>query len=1076
MQTTAHTTHTKKSVKMRGTDCVTRVLFSLHGHAAQYMLAVFCILLSPQLFGQPNTPRFKNISIANGLSQNSVMDIVQDNTGFMWLATQNGINRYDGKQFVVYKETFDDITTATYNHTGKLLCDNSNYLWMITGGGKLKRMDMHSHTITHIDSLFYHAKKIAVPPLNCFTNGKDGSIWLGTRNGEIICFSPSQKKIMDKYILSGGSGNRCINSLHFDKGDNVWAASSGGILFINTLSKKLTLFNSTILKDVACSYVTTDNNSTIWLGTFTRGLFYKTQQDSAFKQINKIGKENIAGMSVQSIATDGDNNIWIATYGAGIYVSNQSQTTIKHFSYNNIWPQPLCYDDILCLTKDIKGDIWIGTDGGGISIYDKNINYFSLISNATYPLIAQARSVAAAKNGDLLEGTYNSGLNIFSIDGMGYKNLQTFVLNGISNTCKRVTALYTDPAGDIWMGSHNNGLFILNNNYTPIKHYLNTATSPPIFAILPTANNNAWIGTRGSGLKLMNKASGIITTYDTATVASMPENDILSLAKIDETLIAVGFGKKGVYVFNIETKQYIPVLTDSVQRLFSGETLSKCLLYQAPFLWIGTNNNGIIKVNIETKQTGLYNERNYLPDNTVYGLLADSAGGIWGSTNKGLFYLNTYSQPVKNLFFGIEDGLQSNEFNTGAYYAAPDGRFYFGGINGINSFNPAVQPYNSLPAKIVITEILANNQPLTTDTSYELKKYYYLDHRHQSVSFSFVAIDFAASSKYRYYYKLQGYDKEWAQSGTRNFATYTNLPSGNYEFQIKAINLGSGMVSQHSILLNIKPVFWRTWWFILLFILLMALTVASIAYAFIKNKVSQLQLSKELAQEKFEQEKKETEFKRKVAEIELSAIRGQMNPHFIFNCLNSIKLYTEQNNSKAASDYVTKFSQLVRLVLENSRSERITLAKELQALELYIQMEAMRFKEKLKYKINIEHHLDTEYIKIPPLLLQPYIENAIWHGLMHKEEGGTLTLEIKPGHQADTVVAVITDDGIGRKKATELNSKSATRHKSFGMKLTQDRITLINQMYKTNTVVEITDLYDDLGNPTGTSVQLKIQV
>jgi ligand-binding sensor domain-containing protein len=1072
MPTTTHIAPVKKLARLQRMAYLKPLPFSMYKNAWQYMLFLFCLIYSLQLCGQPTTLRFKNISIANGLSQNSVMDIVQDKTGFMWLATQNGINRYDGKQFVVYKETFDDITTATYNHTGKLLCDNSNNLWIITGGGKLKRMDMHSHKITAIDSLFYQSKKVAIPALNCFANGKDGSMWLGTRNGEIICFSPSQQKIIDKYPLSGGSANPCINSLHFGKGDNIWAASSGGLFFINTLARKIKAFNSGALKNTACSYITIDQNSTIWLGTFTQGLFAKTRQDSAFKHIPVIGKENIASMSVQSIATDADNNVWIATYGNGVYVWDHMQSNTKHFAYNNIWPQPLCYDDILCLAKDTKGDIWIGTDGGGISIYDKNINYFNLISNSTYPLIAQARSIAAAKNGDLLEGTYNSGLNVFSSDGAGYKNLQVFALNGVSNICKRVTALYTDPAGDIWMGSHNNGLFILNSHYTPIKHYLNTATSPPIFAILPTANNNVWIGTRGSGLMLVNKGIGVISSYDTATIASMPENDILSLAKIDERIIAVGFGKKGVHLFNTETKQYSPVLTDSVQRLFTGETLSKCLLYQAPFLWIGTNNNGIIKVNISTKQIGLYNERNYLPDNTVYGLLADSLGGIWGSTNKGLFYLNTASQPVKNLVFGIEDGLQSNEFNTGAYYTSPDSRFYFGGINGINSFNPKVQPYNSLPAKIVITEILANNQPLATDTSYELKKSYYLDHRHQSVSFNFVALDFAVSSKYRYYFQLEGYDKDWIQSGTRNFATYTNLPAGNYRFKIKAINPGSGMVSQHSIQLNIKPVFWRTWWFLLLVLL----TAATIVYAFIRNRIAQLQLSKQLAQEKFEQEKKEAEFKRKVAEIELSAIRGQMNPHFIFNCLNSIKLYTEQNNSKAASDYVTKFSQLVRLVLENSRSERITLAKELQALELYIQMEAMRFKEKLKYKIIIEPHLDTEYIKIPPLLLQPYIENAIWHGLMHKEEGGTLTLEINRDKVSDAVIATITDNGIGRKKAMELNSKSATRHKSFGMKLTQDRITLINQMYKTNTVVEITDLYDTLENATGTSVQLKIQV
>ena len=217
----------------------------------------------------------------------------------------------------------------------------------------------------------------------------------------------------------------------------------------------------------------------------------------------------------------------------------------------------------------------------------------------------------------------------------------------------------------------------------------------------------------------------------------------------------------------------------------------------------------------------------------------------------------------------------------------------------------------------------------------------------------------------------------------------------------------------------------------------------------------------------------ETAFEHKIAETEMIALRAQMNPHFIFNCLNSIKLYTLENDSQTASEYLTKFSQLIRLVLENSRSEKVTLQKELETLKLYIDLEAMRFKDKVQYKINVVPHIDQQYIEIPPLLLQPYVENAIWHGLMHKPEGGNISIDIA---QPDEYLLhiEISDDGIGREMAGQHKSKSATRQKSFGLKMTSERLDAINHIYQTKTAIKIIDLVDTEGNAAGTKVIIEI--
>ncbi len=216
------------------------------------------------------------------------------------------------------------------------------------------------------------------------------------------------------------------------------------------------------------------------------------------------------------------------------------------------------------------------------------------------------------------------------------------------------------------------------------------------------------------------------------------------------------------------------------------------------------------------------------------------------------------------------------------------------------------------------------------------------------------------------------------------------------------------------------------------------------------------------------------EFDQKIAETEMMALRSQMNPHFIFNCLNSIKLYTTQNKNEAAADYLTKFSRLIRMALENSRSERITLTTELEALELYIQMEAMRFKDKLKYELTVDKKVDSYFIEIPPLLIQPYVENAIWHGLMHKDEGGYVHVAVSVLPDEHTLIITVKDNGVGRKRSAELRRKSSAEHTSYGTKLTSERLELINQLYKTGANAITEDILDNRGMVAGTFVTIKI--
>jgi len=288
------------------------------------------------------------------------------------------------------------------------------------------------------------------------------------------------------------------------------------------------------------------------------------------------------------------------------------------------------------------------------------------------------------------------------------------------------------------------------------------------------------------------------------------------------------------------------------------------------------------------------------------------------------------------------------------------------------------------------------------------------------------------------------------------------------EIQLQSVRVKS--LTQQNLIIQLNQQ--RQWIYIIIGFILLG---AGSMYFIYRSRLRGVRLESQLIREKAQQEKKETEFQHKLADISMSALRSQMNPHFIFNCLNSIKLYTTQNDTAAASAYLTKFSKLIRLVLDNSRNERITLSSELAALELYIEMEAMRFKEKLSYVLQVEKNVETNYIEIPPLLLQPYVENAIWHGLMPREEGGHIDIAVKMQEESLLEINII-DNGIGRTAATALRNKTSKKHNSYGMKATTERIALINQIYKTGASVFVHDLVNEDGQAAGTQVTLQIPV
>lgn len=482
-------------------------------------------------------------------------------------------------------------------------------------------------------------------------------------------------------------------------------------------------------------------------------------------------------------------------------------------------------------------------------------------------------------------------------------------------------------------------------------------------------------------------------------------------------------------------------------------------------MWIGTFGGGFNLFNSSEETFKAYRESEGLPNDVVYAFMEDDNGYMWMSTNNGLSAYHIETGFFRN--FDRSSNLQSNEFNQGAYCKGASGRFYFGGINGVNSFDPNSISFNSYAPPVIINAYSKPeklSKPILPDDENTIGFKY----RNNNVFFEFVGFNYVNSQLNTYRYRLEGLDENWVEIGRRRTASYTNLDPGDYVFRVQASNNDGVWNTTGS---NVKvyidsPVYMR-WWFNPLVFVVTLFIVCLIAYLAIKT-----------TRAKAKQDLTETELKLSQAENEsvqyrLSSLRAQMDPHFIFNSLNSIQHFITKNDKESARGYLSKFSTLMRLILNSSREETVSLTEELDTLKLYADLERLRFDNLFDYEVEIDDDIDPDEIEIPTMLFQPYIENAIIHGLKNKTgEQGLLKMSI--AGREDGLFVVIEDNGIGRTRAAEIRQQKLSKYKSLGMRVTQDRLNIWAKGGN-SPAVRIIDLFDDNNEPCGTRVEVFIK-
>jgi ligand-binding sensor domain-containing protein/two-component sensor histidine kinase len=785
------------------------------------LLSILIYLIPVTVWGQSFS--FRTIGINQGLSQSCVIDIAFDSLGFAWFATQDGLNRYDGKDFLVFPKNFDDITTPTGSRLGKLTPGQAGTLWLLTSGGHLEKMDLHDHSFT----------EAATGPITCVYENAHHDQWLGTAGRGIICRPANPSTPTPAITLPSPS----ISQITQDKDGQLWILTDNGLVVFNPVTHT----QKTFLSNIRCSSLSQDSKGNYWLGTYGKGLYKLASKDTLFQPFTGLPPDLI----IEAVTADRNGRIWVGTYGNGLFLVEEEKT--DHFLADKSDPFSLPYNDILCIREDPYGGIWIGTDGGGVAQYNARFNNFSLLSRENVPgnmPIEQVRAITTGLQNGIWIGTSNKGLSyVDQATGKFTAISLTPYRKGISNY-ERVVSLFTDKEGDCWVGTQGNGLLIMDGKTRTVKKHfhpdgdhLTRLPDHTIWCMLSDTGSLVWAGTRNGGLCLVDKHTGALRIFDDMI---LPENNIRALARIDDSTICIGFENKGIRLFN--TSKGVLLATTLPAPLQQSRFTLKCLFYQHPKLWIGTLGKGLYIYDLHTHALTLISEKEGLPNNTIYGILPDHYGSFWMSTNKGLCCFHPpadldHTDKTHFTVFTHEDGLQSNEFNTGAYHEGRDGELFFGGVNGLTMFHPTRLTVDGQQPGVALTKIMVNNTPQPDDKVAAYQKKLELSYQQSSLSFSFAALDFVAGNKIIYFYRLQPYESDWVEAGHRNYAAYTNLAPGNYTFQVKAVSpFSRGNARMTTLEIIVHPPFWQTWWFIALCVL----SFIGLLYAFYRYRISQL--------------------------------------------------------------------------------------------------------------------------------------------------------------------------------------------------------------------------------------------
>ena len=972
---------------------------------------------------------FQTFTDHDGLADQYCNKLAQDKNGIIWIGTKNGISRYDGTRFKSFTSFFKGKSIIRLGNIYNLLPLENGGMWLGS-----------------FEQLFY------------FNTLNESFCRTGKQGGYV--YSENQKamlKMDDNYYSLPNKVNSenpklkakiqekndCEKyySIIFDRKGNIWSWGGDYIVKIDKKTRKITKKYSFKNKaGIGFQKLHFDSKNRLWVSTWGNGVFIFNPKTEGLERVETVFDNEFVALGFSNWTYQGKNYVLVLGDVSLLLIDEE---TLKSKMYEDKEGRFRAYDAL----QDKQGNLWLATEFG-LKFINSKQSFYKIIpilsTNQQKNNFQKAvTSIYQDKTNFFVAKRWFDGLYVFDKNWKFKQHIDHLE----SQTSKNIFENSSEILGISSSDGENNYFSAYYGLYKQNKNGEIKRINPPGFKeneelfleeIIPENNQIWWIKYK-NGVFKFNPSKDEFTENYVLPIDKNKGIEIKSifLTKNKNLLVSTS---RGLFYLNRNEKKFQRI---NIQNLNDESIYSLCEdSHQNIWAMISI---GFVGFNMNTKKV-IYHSIPQL--NIIYGknICADKYNNIWFHTNEG--YCCFIQKENQIALYEYKIGLPDNrlEWFSMEMKNGKDGYVYAGARDAVIRFDPEmIKKYHS-ESKVLITDIEVNemryNSKKTNNGSEELV----LPAGNYLLKISFTVPDYSASKNYELFYNLFPNKEKWIKSEDGTI-TLSNLSKGNYLIRLQGKNNLTGkLTSIKTIRVFVAPFWYQAWWFY---------TFIFAASCFIVWSVTRYVWLQKL---------KVQNFKRMIQESEMKTLRSQMNPHFMFNTLNAINNFIVKNNTESASDYLSMFSRLMRNILENSKQEYITLEKELQTLKMYLKLEQVRLNHAFDYEISIDDVINEDNLNVPPLIIQPYCENAIWHGLRNKDDHGTLKVKITKSFEKQYQI-IIEDDGIGRLESAKLK-KNETEHKSYGMQITEQRLKMINL----ENTINIIDLYHDDGTAKGTRI------
>jgi PAS domain S-box-containing protein len=775
--------------------------------------------------------QFTRYSLEEGLSQGQIFCIAQDRRGFLWIGTQDGLNRFDGYKFTVFNHAPFDTTSLSHNRITSLCADREGNLWVGTPHG-LNLLPAGAVDFRRFSRYPGNLKDLASKMITCLHREDEGYLWVGTEDG-LRRFDPGTESLI-RYSHSSSdpislSGNRVLE-LYEDSSGHLWVGTDKGVDRFDPVTGGFKRYGGDPASGVATlggvRAIAETETGSLLLGTASG--VWKMDLNGNLERVPLLGAADAAGshggegILVTDITKDGQGRFWVATFD-GIFILTPDLERSDRLRHADGDATSLSQTAVNCVFQDGCEVVWVGTNGYGVNSWSPYLSKFERHSYGAEVAggmsVQSLRAIYEDPTGAVWVGGYGCALDRLDPDTGEF---QSFV-NSFGGATYAIAGDPDRPSEVLWIGTEGSGLVRYDVPSRTFRRYPSGVEDRTglcgryVYAVGADSAGDLWIGT-DRGVNVMDRASGTFST-----VEGLPDGGSVRAIGFDRAGFVWIGASNGVTRFDPATSRCTNYHHDPEDPASLSEDNVFCIYEDSRgIVWVGTNGGGLNRFFGRSGRFVHYTVGEGLPNNVVYGILEDGDGMLWLSTNAGLARFDADTGEIR--CYEVDDGLQSAEFNAGAYHKGLSGRLYFGGISGFNVIRPSSLRDDPHPPSVVVSDFLLNNKSVPVGTMGDGRRLLdrmisetrrlHLDHHHGVTSFELAAMNFAVPTRNTYAYKLEGLDQDWNYIGNRRHITFTALEPGRYVLEIKAAN-SDGVWSDPvaALELAVTPPLWATWWF-----------------------------------------------------------------------------------------------------------------------------------------------------------------------------------------------------------------------------------------------------------------------